>query len=111
MLKNEHVLAWCEVERDLYEEDGHVFGVELDLFNNHKYFYHREGNSYIYLDDFGDDIYRAIEKFNHIVSDNNEECLRNGHCPICNLTIEERTKHSIIGCPKCGHHIVMSKEE
>ena len=69
MLKREDVLAWCEVEHDLYEENGHVFGVEFDLFNNHKYFYHRQGNTYIYLNESKEDIYDAIDKFNSIVNE------------------------------------------
>ena len=71
MLTKANVLAWCEVEHDLYEEDGHVFGIELDLFNNHTYFYHREGNLYDYLARNRDeDIYDAIDQFNAIL----EEC-------------------------------------
>lgn len=70
MLKKEMVLAWCEVEHDLYEEDGHVFGVELDLFNNHTYFYHRQGNLYDYLaNNYNEDIYDAIEQFNKILEE------------------------------------------
>ena len=71
MLNKEMVLAWCEVEHDLYEEDGHIFGVELDLFNNHKYFYHRKGNTYIYLSNVKEDIYDAIEHFNAILREEN----------------------------------------
>lgn len=76
MLNKEAVLFWNEVEHDLYEENGHVFGVELDLFNNHKSYYcktvkksspysdvtHIE--SYQYLKG---DIYMAIEQFNAII--------------------------------------------
>lgn len=40
-----------EVEHDLYEENGHVFGIELDLFNDRIYFYHRIGVVYDYLSD------------------------------------------------------------
>ena len=69
MLRNETVLSWCEIEHDLYEENGHVFGVELDLFNNHKHFYHRQGNTYIYLAQERDkDICDAIKEFNAIIS-------------------------------------------
>lgn len=69
MLKKEIVLAWNEVEHDLYEEDGHVFGVILDLFNNHKNFYHRQGNTYIELNGLHEDIYDAIDKFNAILEE------------------------------------------
>lgn len=67
MLDKEKVLAWCEIEHDLYEEDGHIFGIELDLFNGHTYFYHKQGNVYDYLADPREDIYDAIDKFNEIV--------------------------------------------
>lgn len=62
MLNKVNVLAWEEIDHDLYEENGHVFGVELDLFNSHTYFYHRQGNLYDYF--YTDDIYVAIDKFN-----------------------------------------------
>ena len=69
MLNKETVLFWNEVERDLYEEDGYIFGVELDLFNNHKVYYCKtieDGREYYqYLSNF---IYTAIEQFNAIVS-------------------------------------------
>lgn len=35
MLNQSEVVWWNEIEYDLYEENGHIFGVELDLFNNH----------------------------------------------------------------------------
>ena len=73
MLKKEMVLGWCEVEHDLYEEDGHVFGVILDLFNNHKNFYHRQGNTYIDLNNLHEDIYDAIEHFNAILEEDKYE--------------------------------------
>ena len=65
MLNKEAVLAWNEVEHDLYEENGHIFGVELDLFNNHIYYYHKgikDGKEFYHF--LSTDIYRAIEKFN-----------------------------------------------
>lgn len=69
MLNKEIVLCWNEIEHDLYEENGHIFGVELDLFNNHKYFYCRKGNICVDLSNVKeDDIYEAIEKFNDIVA-------------------------------------------
>lgn len=65
MLNKEAVLARNEVEHDLYEENGHIFGVELDLFNNHKYYYHKEIEDGKELYRFlSTDIYTAIEKFN-----------------------------------------------
>ena len=68
MINNDTVLFWTEVEHDLYEESGHIFGVELDLFNNHKYYYCKtieDGREYyVYLDG---DIYTAIEQFNAII--------------------------------------------
>lgn len=68
MINKESVLFWNNIEHDLYEENGHIFGVELDLFNNHKYFYCRKGNTYIYLSNVKEDIYEAVEKFNEIVA-------------------------------------------
>lgn len=69
MLDKNYVLSWEEVEHDLYEENGHVFGIELDLFNGHQIFYHRQGNTYL---DLSDNIYKAIDEFNEIV---NKGCL------------------------------------
>ena len=69
MFDKERVLYWNEIEYDLYEENGHIFGVELDLFNNHKSYYHKtiEGNTERLLF-FKGDIYMAIEQFNAIVN-------------------------------------------
>lgn len=65
MLLRESVAVWNEVEHDLYEENGYIFGVELDLFNNHKYYYCKtieDGKEYYqYLEG---DIYSAIDSFN-----------------------------------------------
>ena len=59
-----------EIEHDLYEENGYIFGVELDLFNNHKYYYCKtieDGKEYYqYLDG---DIYSAIDSFNLILGE------------------------------------------
>ena len=70
MLKKETALVWNEVEHDLYEENGHIFGVELDLFNNHKNYYCKcveDGKEYYqYLHG---DIYMAIEMFNAMLKD------------------------------------------
>lgn len=70
MLNKESVLFWNEIEKVLYEEDGHEFVVVFDLFNNHKYFYHCKDK--FYTDLIGhphEDIYDAIDKFNKIVSE------------------------------------------
>jgi hypothetical protein len=42
MLSNETVLTWTNIEQVLYEENGHEFIIELDLFNDHQYFWHRK---------------------------------------------------------------------
>jgi hypothetical protein len=58
MLNKEAVLAWTNIEHVLYEENGHEFIVEFDLFNNHQYFYHHHGGCYIELATHaGEDIY------------------------------------------------------
>ena len=68
MLNKERVLFWNEVEHNLYEEEGFIFGVELDLFNNHKTYYCKtiedDEEHYQYL---GNDIYLAIEQFNSML--------------------------------------------
>ena len=66
MLNNNFVLGWGSVEHDLYEEDGHVFGIELDLFNNHQIFYHKHNGCYY---DLSSDIYEAIKQFNQIMKE------------------------------------------
>lgn len=68
MLNTKTVLAWSEVEHDLYEENGRIFGVELDLFNNHEYYYCKtvkDGGEY--YEYFYGDIYSAIEYFNSLL--------------------------------------------
>lgn len=68
-LNKEVVLGWSSVEHVLYEENDHQFVIELDLFNNHKYFWWQKGNSCIPLAEARDeDIYDAIDQFNKIVS-------------------------------------------
>ena len=70
MLDKEEVLWWNEVEHDLYEENGHIFGVELDLFNNHKYYYCKTiENGSEYYQSLHGDIYMAIEQFNTILGE------------------------------------------
>lgn len=68
MLNKETVLFWNEVDHDLYEENGYIFGVELDLFNNHKSYYCKtiEDGKEFYQFLHGD-IYSAIDQFNKIV--------------------------------------------
>lgn len=70
MLDKETVLLWNEVEHDLYEENGHIFGVELDLFNNHQYYYHKTvENGEAYYKFLSTDIYTAIDKFNAMLDE------------------------------------------
>lgn len=65
MLNKEAVLCWNEIEHNLYEENGHIFGVELDLFNNHKNYYHKiVEDDREYYQFLKGDIYMAIEQFN-----------------------------------------------
>ena len=40
MIDKNYVLGWNQVEHVLYEEKGHRFGIELDLFNGHESFYY-----------------------------------------------------------------------
>lgn len=72
MLNPNMVLGWEEVEHDLYEENGYVFGVELDLFNGHENFYAKETdkNGNIYYYELSNDIYKAINEFNKIMEKN-----------------------------------------
>ena len=73
MLNKNMVLAWEEVEHDLYEENGYVFGIELDLFNGHEFYYAKttDENGTVHYCDLNSDIYKAIEEFNEIVTKNN----------------------------------------
>lgn len=65
MLNKEKVLSWCEVEHDLYEENGHIFGVEFDLFNNHKNYYCKTVEDGIeYYQYLHGDVFDAIDQFN-----------------------------------------------
>lgn len=69
MIKREAVLAWTNIEHVLYEENGHEFIVEFDLFNNSKNFWHHKGIYYTELTESPrEDIYDAIDKFNKIVA-------------------------------------------
>lgn len=73
MLDKNYVLGWEDVECDLYEENGHVFGIELDLFNGHESYYcktvkksspHSDTQHIEHYQYLSDDIYEAIEQFN-----------------------------------------------
>lgn len=73
MLDKNYVLGWEEVEHDLYEENGYVFGIELDLFNGHQVYYAKttDKNSVVHYVDLNNDVYEAIKEFNEIVKKNN----------------------------------------
>ena len=74
MLSKESVLFWNEVENVLYEENGYQFVVVFDLFNNHKYFYCRKDGYEIDLKESPrDDIYDAIDQFNKILEEQQNE--------------------------------------
>ena len=78
MLNKESVLFWNEVENVLYEENGYQFVVVFDLFNNHKYFYCRKDGYEIDLKEFPrDDIYDAIDRFNKILEEQQNESYQN----------------------------------
>jgi uncharacterized protein (DUF2461 family) len=65
-------LTWTNIEQVLYEENGHEFIIELDLFNDHQYFWHRKDSYYTELARSPlDDIYDAIDRFNKIVAGEN----------------------------------------
>ena len=68
MLDKNYVLGWTEVEHDLYEENGKIFGVELDLFNGHELYYCKtveDGKTVYHF--HASDIYEAIELFNEML--------------------------------------------
>lgn len=68
MLDKHSVLFWNEIEKDLYEENGYIFGIELDLFNNHQYYYCKTiRNGHEYYQILNEDIYKAIEEFNNLI--------------------------------------------
>ena len=68
MLDKNLVLFWNEVEKDLYEENGYIFGIELDLFNNHQCYYCKTiQNGLECYQDLDNNIYKAIEKFNELI--------------------------------------------
>lgn len=64
MLSKDLVLTWEEVQHDLFtDDDGRVFGVELDLFNGHMNFYERFPDD-SELPIMVPDVFEAIEIFN-----------------------------------------------
>ena len=68
MLDKSSVVFWNAIEKDLYEENGYIFGIELDLFNNHQYYYCKTiQNGHEYYQTLNDDIYKAIEEFNNLI--------------------------------------------
>ena len=70
MLDKSLAVFWNEIEHDLYEENGHIFGIEIDLFNDHQIYYCKSiengVETYRYLDD---DMLNAIEQFNDILKE------------------------------------------
>lgn len=69
MLDKNYVLAWNEIEHDLYEENGRVFGVEIDLFNGHQSYYCNtfDDGKLLFFEYLDNDIYKAIEQFNKML--------------------------------------------
>lgn len=67
------LFGWSDIEHDLHEEDGYIFGVELDLSNNQKYYYCKtvddNGELYQYLKG---DALNAINQFNAILETNSK---------------------------------------
>ena len=68
MLDRDFVLCCEEVAHDLYEEDGFIFGIELDLFNGHQSYYCKTSDDHLCCLDLGVDIYQAIDQFNDIIT-------------------------------------------
>lgn len=68
MIKREKILQWFEIEHDLYEENGYIFVVEIDLFNNQRSYYYKttdeDGTEYYQF--LHKDLYNAIEMFNEL---------------------------------------------
>lgn len=65
MIDKQSVLWWNEIQADICRVDDKIFGVELDLFNNHMNFYIRFPDWSEHLIDT-DDVYEAIDEFNRI---------------------------------------------
>lgn len=71
MINKIDTLWWSEIEIELFEEKDHIFGVEIDLFNNQKSYYykiHGEENR-DYYEYLHGDIYSAIDQFNALLED------------------------------------------
>ena len=68
MIEREKILQWSEVEYDLYEENGYIFVVDIDLFNNQMSYYYKtideDGTEYYKF--LHKDLYNAIEMFNEL---------------------------------------------
>lgn len=68
------LFGWSDIEHDLHEEDGYIFGIDLDLGNNQKYYYCKtvddEGEHYQYLKG---DALNAINQFNAILEENSKK--------------------------------------
>lgn len=72
MIDSKMILAWSEVEHDLYEENGFVFGVELDLYNGHKNYYCKTvEDNHEYYQYLHGDVFEAAGYFNAIVEKEN----------------------------------------
>ena len=71
MINKEDAVWWNEIEIELWEEKGYMFGVELDLFNNQKSYYYkvRTVDNKEYYEYLHGDIYSAIEQFNAMLED------------------------------------------
>lgn len=73
MLDKSCVLGLEDIEHDLHEENKHIFGISLDLFNgNHTYYCKVIGDGRRQYYDLPDDIYKAIYEFNSILKENSE---------------------------------------
>lgn len=77
MLDKRDVLFWNELGHDLYKEGNYTFGVELDLFNDHKCYYCKTvTNGIETIEYLPEDIYGAIEHFNEILKQNEKSVTR-----------------------------------
>ena len=74
LLNSEKLLQWSVIEHDLYEENGYIFVVDIDLFNNQKSYYYKttdeDGTEYYQF--LHKDIYNAIELFNEVLEWDNK---------------------------------------
>lgn len=62
-LNKDRVLLWDDVEKDLYTDGDKIFGISIDLSNNHANFYikYKDGSE---MPIMTDNIYDAIDVFN-----------------------------------------------